>query len=229
MTAKRPFMWVLASVAVFVAWPAAGAAAQSNAAATQSYVQANYALVHYFAAHIRAEEAELAGVLGGVRSECPNAAAESPENVDSEQLSNEVIGTMVSTVVQHNLAPLRRFYRTVGPLQWSNGALTKAIRAYVAKGKVLYSLAVPHLCGDIKEWVASDFRTLPATTVSFDRLFMPSWVSPGDLPASLAAYETPAARKLAEQSTRLESAISEFEAREVETWGTIMNLLVLQP
>jgi hypothetical protein len=209
--------------------PAGAQAAPGDAAATQAYLQANYALVSYFAAHIPSARAQLAGVLAGVRRECPRAAAESPQDVDSEQLSNEVIGTMVTTVVQRNLAPTRRFERAVQALRWSNASLTKAVRAYVAKGRTLISLAVPHLCADVGAWVASDYRTLPASTVSFDRRFMPSWVAPGFLPHALAAYETPPERALARRTVVLEEEWTEFEAYEVETWGYIMNALVLQP
>jgi hypothetical protein len=209
--------------------PASAQAASSDAAATKAYLQANYALVSYFASHIPSARADLAGVLAGVRHECPQAAAASPEDVDSEQLSNEVVGTMVTSVVQRNLAPTRAFERAVQTLRWSNGALTKAVRAYVAKGKTLTSLTVPHLCADIRAWVASDYLTLPASTVSFDQRFMPSWVAPGFLPHALTAYESPQERALARHTVVLEEKWTEFEAYEVETWGEIMNALVLQP
>jgi hypothetical protein len=209
--------------------PTGAQAASGDAAATQSYLQANYALVSYFAAHIPAARTELAGVLSGVRHECPQAAAASPEDVDSEQLSNEVVGTMVTTVVQQNLPPTHTFDRAVRSLRWSNQALTKAVHAYVAKGETLISLKVPHLCADIEAWVASDYQTLPASTVSFDGRFMPSWVAPGLLPHALTAYETPQERSLARRIVQLENKWTEFEAYEVETWGDIMNVLVLQP
>jgi hypothetical protein len=218
---------MLAVTGVFAS--GAAPALASNAASTQAYLRANYALVRHFAARIPSAGTELDGVLAEVRRECPDAAAGSPENVDSEQLSNEVIGTMVTTVAQHNVAPIRAAIRAVAPLSWSNGALTRSVRAESAKGKVLSSLAVPDLCADVKSWVASDFQTLPASTVSFDRQFMPAWVAPGFLPAALSAYETPEERTLARRTAQLEQQWTEFEAREVETWGTIMDTLMLWP
>ncbi len=209
--------------------PASALADAADAAATQTYLQANYALVRYFSSHIPAARAELSSVLAGVRRECPNAAAGSPENVDSEQLSNEVIGTMVTTVIQHNLAPIRTAIRATDHLRWSSGALTRAIQAYVAKGKALTSLAVPHLCADVKAWVAGDFEALPASTASFAPRFMSVWVAPGYLPAALSPYETAEDRTLAHRTAQLEEQWTEFEAYEVETWGNIMNAMVLQP
>jgi hypothetical protein len=211
------------------AGPSVAAADAGDAASTQAYLQANYTFVRYFTSHIPAARAEISSVLAGVRRDCPSAAAGSPEEVDSEQLSNEVIGTMVTTVIQHNLPPIRTAIRAVAHLHWSNGALTRAIQAYAAKGKVLSSLAVPHLCADVKAWVASDFQTLPASTASFAPRFMSVWVAPGFLPAALSPYENAEERALAHRTAKLEQQWTEFEAFEVETWGNIMNALVLQP
>jgi hypothetical protein len=227
MTKRSLTVLVAMLAAVAVAMPATALA--SDASSTQAYLQANYQLVSYFSSHLRAAEAEDSGILAGVRRECPGAAAESPQDVDSEQLSNEVIGTMVTTVIQHHLAALQRFTRAVAHLRWSDAALTRAIRSYAAKGEVLSSLAVPRLCADVKAWVVGDYKTLPASTVSFDRRFMPAWVAPGELPRSLAAYETPEDRALAQRTHHLEQQWTEFEAREVETWGRIMDSMEIQP
>jgi hypothetical protein len=219
----------LLAVGGALAASASPASASSNAASTQAYLRANYALVQHFAARIPSAEMELNGVLAGVRAECPAAAAGSPEDVDSEQLSNEVIGTMVTSVVQHNLAPILAAIRAVAPLRWSSAALTNSIRAESAKGKVLSTLAIPDLCAEVKAWTASGFQTLPSSTVSFDAQFMPAWVAPGFLPAGLSAYESPEERGLARRTAQLERRWTDFEAREVETWGTIMDTLELWP
>jgi hypothetical protein len=219
----------IAAMAGLAAAPAPAAANPSDAASTQTYLQGNYTVVRYFTSHIPAVKGEISSVLTGVQRECPLAAAESPENVDSEQLSNEVIGTMVTTVTQHNVPYILRAVRAAEPLRWSNSALTRTVQAYVAQAKALTKLAVPHLCADVKAWVASDFQTLPASTASFAPRFMAAWVAPGFLPAALAAYETPAEKTLARRTAQLEQRWAEFEAAEVETWAEIMNELVLEP
>jgi hypothetical protein len=226
---ERVLLLLLPALASVAIWPASASASGANLAATQAYVQANYALVRYFTSHIPAARAEISSVLAGVRRECPRAAAASPEDVDSEQLSNEVIGTMVTTVVQHNLAPIRAAIRATAHLRWSNGALTGAIQAYTAKGKTLSSLTVPHLCADVKAWAASDFQALPASTASFAPRFISVWVAPGYLPAGLSAYETAEDRTLAQRTIQLEMQWTEFEAFEVTTWGKIMDALELWP
>jgi hypothetical protein len=65
--------------------------------------------------------------------------------------------------------------------------------------------------------------------VRFDAVFMPNWVAAGDLPADLARFETAAERPLLTRTEHMESELTELEAREVETWGQIMNTLELWP
>ena len=40
-------------------------------------------------------DAAIKGLLSQVQRECPAAALESPQNTDSEQLSNELVGEMI--------------------------------------------------------------------------------------------------------------------------------------
>jgi hypothetical protein len=228
MTARSPLVLLVTLAALTVGLPSAPASA-SDLTSTQAYLQANYKLVQYADAHIPRAEASLKSVLAGVRHECPRVAAESPQDTNSEQLSNEVIGTMVTTIIKPGLQVARSFVRAAAPLRWSNRGLTRTIQAYAAKVNVLSKLAIPHLCADVKAWVASGFNTLPATTVHFDRVFMPAWVGAGELPASLSAYEPAEDRALVRRTVQLEEKWADFEARAVESWGSIMDEMVLQP
>jgi hypothetical protein len=229
MTVRWPLIVLAACAVLAAAGPSVAAADASDAASTQTYLQGNYTVVQYFTSHIPTAKAQIASVLTGVQRECPLAAGGSPQDVDSEQLSNEVVGTMVTTVVQHNLPPILKGIRAAAPLRWSNSALTRTVQAYVAKAKTLTTLAVPQLCADVKAWVASGFRTLPASTASFAPRFISAWVAPGYLPAALSHYETSQDKALARRTVKLEEKWTEFEADEVETWGNIMNAMVLQP
>jgi hypothetical protein len=229
MSARWLSVLVAAFVVLGIAGPSVAGANSTDVASTQAYLQANYTLMRYFTSHIPAAKAEIASVLTGVRRECPLAASGSPQDADSEQLSNEVVGTMVTTVVQHNLTPTLSAIRATEPLRWSSGALNRTIHAYLAKAKALTALAVPDLCADVKAWASSGFKTLPASTVSFSPNFLSSWVAPGDQPTALSHYETSQDATLAHRTTKLEEQWTQFEADEVETWGAIMNALVLQP
>jgi hypothetical protein len=208
---------------------AAPALARSNAASTQSYVQANYALVRVARSHLATSEAGPLQVLAQVRRECPNAGAGSPQDPESTQMSDEVIGAMVLSAAKPDLQAIRTFVRAAGALSWSSHALTSAVRGYVGKLQTVLSLPTPNLCADVKAWAADGYRALPASTVSFVAKFMPAWVALGYLPPQLARYESSAARALAGRSAPLEEQLTEGEARAVEHWGAIMNTLVLWP
>jgi hypothetical protein len=204
-------------------------AAGSDASATQAYLQANLRLVVSAAGRIRSGESILDGVLGAVRRECPGAAAGSPQDPESTQLSNEVIGLMVTSAIRPDLGSIREYLRAAAPIRWSSRGLTNAVKGYVSQLRAMSGLREPMLCADVRSWAASGFKTLPASTVSFDDVFMPNWVALGELPSSLSRLEGGSQRALASRSGNRETELTDFEAREVETWGEIMNLLGLNP
>jgi hypothetical protein len=211
-----------------LAMPAPALASAGNAAATQAYIRANYALVHAAAANIHRSEAALTGVVAQVRSECPNAAEGSPQDHDSEQLSDEVVGAIVVAGVKPSLAAIHSFTRSAGSLHWSSHGLTSAVRAYIDKLETLSTLTPPNLCGDVKAWVASGYQTLPASTVRFDAQYTPVWVALGELPATLSRFEGPQERGLISVVNRLENQITEYEARAVERYAEILDALELK-
>ena len=209
--------------------PACAAGDPADAAATSAYLQANYAFAQSASARIPQIESTLRSLQHRIGSECPLAAASSPEDTDSEQLSNEVIGTMVLSAGKLDLPAAHAYVRAVRSLRWSSASLTHEVHAYAAQVNDLAALAVPKLCADVKSWAASGYQTLPARTVPFDDAFLAAWVAPGYLPAALARFESSAQRSLTQRTAHLEGEVTEMEAREVSTWGNIMNELELEP
>jgi len=226
MRCGRPALLALAVAAVAALAPPAASA--SNASATRAYLNANYALVH--AAHTRIHQVEstLRGLLARIRSECPLAAKDSPEETQSEQLSNEVIGTMVLTAIHLDLPAGRDYVKAVRSLSWSNASLTRSVRAYAKKVEKIIGLPIPKLCDDVRSWAGSGYTALPSATRPFDSAFLDAWVSPGFLPGAMKPYEG-GLGSLVRQTEKQEMDIVELEAREVETWGRIMDSLELQP
>jgi hypothetical protein len=227
---KAPVV-VVAALTALLAAPGFAMAESPDAAATQRYIQANYALVGAGTSKLGAARAALRAVRSRIEGECPRAAAESPQNPDSTELSNEIIGAMVLNAYHTDIPAGQSFVRAAGGLHWSNRRLTSTIHSYVSKIKVLIALAPPNVCADIRSWVASGYQTLPATTVRFDQQFMPNWVALGELPRALL---TPSARgsqrSVINRTNALEDQLIEFEANDgVETWWNIMNALVLNP
>jgi hypothetical protein len=208
---------------------AASPASASNQSTTRTYLNANYALVHAAHTRIHLVESTLGGLLAQVRHECPLAAKGSPQETQSEQLSNEVIGTLVLTAIHLDIPAGRAYVNAVRTLRWSSSSLTRSVHGYAEKVTKMITLPVPKLCQDVSSWASSGFTVLPAATRPFDDAFLGSWVSPGLLPSALKPYEDAALRALVRQTEKQESAIVELEAREVETWGKIMDSLELLP
>lgn len=218
---------VLLACAALLGTPSTASA--SDAGATQSYLEANLALVRVADAHLRNSEAAPVRILEGVRRECPGAGAGSPENADSTQMSDAVIGAMVLDAARPDMPQIRAFVRTASSLRWSGASVTADVHAYVAKLRTLLALSAPNLCAEVRSWGADGFTALPAATVSFVGRFMPAWVALGYVPHALAAYETASSRALAGAAARVENLLTEAEARAVVHWGNIMETLELNP
>ena len=221
-----PLLALLAAAITLLAPVTAGA---SDASATRAYLSANYALVHAADTRIHQVESTLDGLVAKVRGECPLAAAGSPEEGQSEKLSDEVIGTMVLTAIRLDLPAGRAYVQAVRSLRWSSSSLTRSVRSYAQKVAKMISLPVPALRQDVRSWAASGFKALPAATEPFDSVFLASWVSPGFLPSGLRPYVSGSQRSLVRSTEQQESKIVELEAREVETYGRLMDSLELLP
>jgi hypothetical protein len=220
---------LLAAVAGLVATgPAPALASPADVTAAQAYIRANYALVQAARSAVPSSEAGLAAVLAQVRRECPKVAAGSPQDRDSEQLSDEVVGAIVVAGVHPDLAAIHGFIRTAGRLRWSSHRLTSTVRSYAGKLSKLSTIAAPSLCGDLRAWAASGYRTLPASSVSFDAQYTPVWVALGELPGSLAAFERPQEQGVLARSMKLERQLTEYEAKAVNTYAEILDALELK-
>lgn len=209
--------------------PASALGAPRDVASTNSFVHANYTLLRIARAHLSAAEAAPRRVLAQVRRECPQAAAASPQNGDSTQLSNEIIGAMVISAYHLDLPALHRFIASADHLRWSDPRLTRSVHSYVTNLSVLARLAPPQLCADVRAWVSSGYLTLASATVSFDRVFVPAWVGIGLHPKGLDSLAGAQQRGLLKRSDALVVALADGEARAVETWGAIMDELGLSP
>ena len=216
-------------VALTLAW-APGAAAADDRAATAAYVRADYALVATAHAKKRAAETILRSLLARVRRDCPSVVAGSPQNEASEKLTAALIGTMRVTAMAPIAKAATSYARAVSALRWSNGALTRAVHTYARELLAQVRLAVPDFCGQLQAWKASGYTTLTPATLRFNQAYYSVDVAIGLLPRrQLAPFLAGADVALARRAASLESAVVDFEAKEVETWGEIMNSAGLEP
>ncbi len=197
-------------------------ASRGDRAATRAYIRADHRLMRTATSQIPRIEARLRNLVVQVRQECPMAAVEPPQNGELTQIENEVIGAIVTAIVDLDPAAGHAFVSAAGHLKWSDGTLTRRVHRYVEKIRTLLALPPPTLCADVKSWAASGFTQLATDTLTFAPRFMAAWVALGELPGALARYETRDERPLVAQTRRLESKFEDLEAREVKTDTAIM-------
>jgi hypothetical protein len=203
---------------------------KSDIATTEKYIAADYELVHSARTNMLTGEAALEELRGKISAECPMAAAASPENEAAEKLSNEVVGTMGVAFIRSDTQAVASFVGAVAHLRWSNPKLTRKAATYASKLKVLAALSAPSVCGDVRAWAASGYRTLTPSTVQFDQIYSANDVGIGEVPARLLApYEDRAERVTLQHTAQFENELVDAEARAVEPWSKILDALNLQP
>jgi hypothetical protein len=206
------------------------AAVKADIAATSAYVAADYALVHTARVNLKTGEAALESLRQTISGECPKAAAASPENEAAEHLSNEVVGAMGVVFVRSDIPAVTAFAEAVTPLHWSDAKLTRKAVVYAGKLKALAALQEPSVCGDVRAWAASGYKTLQPATTQFDREYSANDVGIGEVPARLLApYENSRERGQLALTKQSENELVEAEARAVEPWSKILDALDLQP
>ena len=233
--ALQPIYILVAALAVAVA-PAQALAGSGNhtrvenIATTKTYIQADYTLAHTARVNMRTGEAAIEGLRRTLGAECPKAAAASPENEAASALSNEVIGAMSVVFIRSDAEEVDDFSETVARLHWSNPQLNRKVDDYAAKFKTLAALELPDVCGDVRAWAASGYKTLPASTTQFDERYKANDVGIGEVPARLLApYENPREHGVLALTRQCERELVEAEARAVEPWSKILDTLNLQP
>lgn len=217
------------TVAIAIA-PAQALAGTGNAGTTKAYIQADYTLAHTARVNMASGEAALESLRQTISAECPKAATASPENEAAAALSNEVIGAMSVVFIRADVQAVDDFAETVEQLHWSNQKLNRKVATYATRFKALAALEMPDVCGDVRAWAASGYRTLPASTTRFDRIYKANNVGIGEVPARLLApYENPRERGVLALTRQFESELVDAEARAVKPWSKILDALDLQP
>jgi hypothetical protein len=196
--------------------------------ATRTYIKANYTLVSAARANLAPAKAAITNLGATVAGECPLVAAEAPQNHDAEQLSNEVVGALEVAAYQPDRESMLAFAHAIHVLRWSNRKLTRAVDGYATKLEGFTTLAPPNICADVKAWVASDYATLPASTIAFDKGFYTFDIEAEEVPLRLLRpYESATEASLLHRTQRLEAPLAEFEADAVSDYSEILNSLKL--
>jgi hypothetical protein len=182
MTLARKLM-VVAAVALAVAAAAAIVNAASSgpnrtkedSSSTKAYLQTRYSLEQASEADMPAAHAAVNAFITHVSDACPDVLRDAPQergvvqgNQGELRLStrNLLLLEIVTAVEVAFRGPgataIGGFVDTVKQLRWSNPDLTSVVHSFGSVEAARLKRRVPDLCQDMKAWVASGYRHVPA-------------------------------------------------------------------
>lgn len=211
--------------------PATALASSGDVATTRALARATDTLVRAASPDVHRGLAAAESYARQIINQCPNAAAGSPQNHESEQLDDELIGAMTTVGYRVAARPAATFARQVGGLRWSNHRLTRAVHTFATKLAGLTHLATPDVCGDIRAWAASGYQTVPASTTAFVSQYLAITPEAEEVPLiiSLAErYEVPSEIPVLRRVEHLETRLGEAEAAAVESYSRVIMALELK-
>jgi hypothetical protein len=218
---------LIIAVLVLGLMPARAIATPQDIASTHAYILANFALARETEAGVKATQASIVRLNQRLGQECRDVGAGSPENEESQKTSYEVVGALWSVSYGADAGPIGAFAQAVRPLRWSNPRLTRLAQSYARSLHELAALPMPNLCGDVRAWSASGFRTIPATTLGFDKR-AESIETHTIPPRLLAPYERPADKSILARTTRLETKLEHTETVVgFNDWDSLLETLGL--
>lgn len=214
--------------ALTLALPASAVANSRDVASTRAYVLANYALVRAAHTDLHAAESSISTLNATLGQQCPQIAAEAPQNSQSQEFSKEVAGSLWSIVYHTDVSAVDAFVKAVTPLHWSKPKLTKTARRYADSLRQLTELPAPEICADLRSWIASGFKTVPASTVSFDKRL--DSIGATTIPQRLLApFERGSSiRSIAARADKLEAQLNDDESSiGFNDWDMLLETLGL--
>jgi hypothetical protein len=203
------------------------AASQEDISSTHTALAAANTSLHALVKTWPDEEASFHRLDLQFAAACPDLAAGSPQNASEQKLSYEVAGALWAVGYHADANIVRAFIKAVSPLRWSNPALTRRAHEFITGLHEMLALSVPDLCGDVRAWIASGYRTVPADTLQFDEHVEAINVEI-PLPRLVAAYVQPGDRGLFERAEHLLTRFDELEfSTGQQAWINLLETLGL--
>jgi hypothetical protein len=216
------------AVAACLTFPQSPALA-SDGAATHAYLVAGYALARAGVADIPVAQASARRAIRHFAQQCPKVGTGSPQDEEAQHMSLEAAGALWSAAYGTALKPIRAFARAIEPLRWTSPRITRLAHEFASSLLTLATLPMPDLCKDVASWKASGYRTIPPSTLAFDRL-VDSTEGHHPVPESLLSrYESPGDRALVRLIKPLERKVLDSETvLGFDDWDQLLEALELQ-
>ena len=224
---RRSLIGLVGVLAVGLMPGAASGASQRDIASTHAVLLAANSTLQSVVSTWPAMEASLHRLDRKFAAECPDVGAGSPQSEAEQNLSYEVAGALWATAYRTDSRFAKQFIRAVGPLRWSNPTIGRVAHKFINGLREMTSLQVPNLCADVRAWTATGYRTIPSSTLQFDRHVEAIEVEVPS-PRIVSTYVQPADRGLYAKVKRL---LTRFEELEFSTgqryWDTVLETLGL--
>lgn len=221
--------WVAIGFAMLAlgAAPAGAAAAARDEASTHAYLVAAHTALHAVVSKWSSVEDSIHALDLRFHAECPDVGAGSPQSEEEQKLSYEVAGALWATGYHTDAGVVRAFVKAVGPLRWSNPAITRDAHRFTKGLQQMATLSVPNLCGDVRTWAAGGYKAVSADTEQFDQHVEAIEVK--EIPRGLLLPFLPSAdRSLLAQTEHLATRFEELEfSRGQIDWNTALETLGL--
>jgi hypothetical protein len=224
---RRGIATALVILAFGVAPAGALATSAQDVSSTHIALVAAYKSLHDVVATWPRMEARLSALNRRFAAECPQVGAGSPQNESEQRLAYEVAGALWATAYDADAKFANQFIDAVSPLRWSNHTIVRRGLKFIIGLHEMIALHVPDLCGDVRAWTATGFKTVPADTEEFDQhvesidVAIPS-------PRILAPYVQQSDRGLFARVQRLVKRFEELEFTAGQRfWNTLLETLAL--
>ena len=159
---------LLAALALGLA-PAQALASPQDIASTHAFLVAGHIALQATVSKWSAVEAGIRRMDHKFATECLHVGEGSPQNEEEQKLSYEVAGALWASGYHTDAGIVRRFWTAVKSLRWSNPSITRRARRFARSMLEMTKISVPDLCGDVRSWAATGFRSIPASTVRYDK------------------------------------------------------------
>jgi hypothetical protein len=139
-----------------------------DAVATRAYLNARSELDRATVAALPGIRRSGEAFVTTIARECPAAAKMARHNAGFDIMSVEATRILAAVMRRVNRAAIRQFDHAVASLRWSDPQLTLLVHGMTIREDAAVNVGVPDLCGELKRWSRSGYRTVAASTERYN-------------------------------------------------------------
>jgi hypothetical protein len=139
--------------------------------ATDAFVEATYLFNRRLVLTWPTVETTVERRVAHIIRDCPRVMAGAPRGEAFRELNLEVLMAPVLTSVDAQSTIIGSYIDAIVGLKWSEAKLMRLVGTTVGELQAELRVASPRPCADIRSWIKSDYRQVPASTEQFNGEF----------------------------------------------------------